>query len=172
MTERIYRIRKSFLIPLGVAVTLLLVLLLLSVFYKGTPTERLVLTAFFIPSALILFEALTRRVTALETEIRIKKFLREKSFQWHEITHIGTLTMRRKIYFLLTTTKGFHVLSNAYEDYTDLIKHLDLHLEKERMDEEVRGQAQTPVVNVSDIIAAWFAAAALLGIIAMKVMPL
>jgi hypothetical protein len=172
MTQHIFRIRKSFLIPLGLAVILLLVLLLLSVLYKGVPTERLVLTAFFIPSALIFFEALSRRVTAGEQEIRIKKFLREKSFQWHEITHIGTLSMRRKIYFLLTTTKGFHVLSNAYQDYPDLIRHLDLHLDREKVDDEVRAQMENPMVNISDIIAAWFAAVVLLGIIVMKIVPL
>jgi hypothetical protein len=171
MTQKIYRIRKTFLIPLGLAVAMLMALLLLSIVYKGTPTERLVLTAFFIPSAVIFFEALSRHVTAGDQEIRIKKFLREKSFQWHEITHIGTMTMRKKIYFLLTTTKGFHVLSNAYQDYTELIRHLDLHLDREKVEDEVRAQIENPVANISDIIAAWFAVAALLGIITMKVVP-
>jgi hypothetical protein len=171
MTQHIYRIRKTFLIPLGLDIALLLILLLLSVLFKGTSTERLVLTAFFIPSTLIFFEAVSRRVTAGDQEIRIKKFLREKSFQWHEITHIGTLTMRKKIYFLLTTTKGFHVLSNAYKDYPELIRHLDQHLDKEKIDEEVRVQMENPVANISDIIAAWFAAAVMLGIIIMRLYP-
>jgi len=171
MTQQIYRIRKAFLVPLGLAVTLLMVLLILSVLYKGAPTERLVLTAFFIPSLLIFLEALSRQVTAGDEEIRMKKFMREKSFQWHEITHVGTLTMRKKIYFLLTTTKGFHVLSNAYKDYTELIRHLDLHLDREKVEDEVRVQIENPVANISDIIAAWFAVAVLLGIITMKVFP-
>jgi len=171
MVQHIYRIRKTFLIPLGLDVALLLILLLLSVLCKGTPTERLVLTAFFIPSTLIFLEAGSRRVTAGDQEIRIKKFLREKSFQWHEITHIGTLSMRKKIYFLLTTTKGFHVLSNAYKDYPELIRHLDQHLEKEKIDEEVRVQMENPVANISDIVAAWFAAVVMVGLIMMRLFP-
>jgi hypothetical protein len=169
MTERIFRIRKAFLIPLALDVTLLLILFLLSVLFKGMPSERVVLAAFFIPSALIFFEAVSRRVIARDQEIVIKKFLREKSFQWHEITHVGTLMMRKKIYFLLTTTKGFHVLSNAYKDYPDLVRHLDAHLDKEKVDDEVRAQAEKSVANISDIIAAWFAVVVLLGIIMMKI---
>jgi hypothetical protein len=171
MTPRFYKIRKSFLIPLGLNAVLLLVLLLLSLFVKGAPTEKVILFAFFLPTALIGLEAYSRRVTALEDGIMIKKFFREKIFQWQDITHVGVMVMRRKIYFLMTTTKGFHVLSNAYDHYPDLLRHLEDHLGPEKVTEDVRQQMQDPISNRSDIIAAWFAATVILGMIILKLYP-
>ena len=172
MNQQVFRIRNLFLIPLGIDVLLLLTLLLLSVFYKGSSTERMVLTVILIPAVLIFIESFSRRVTADENGIVIKKFFREKSLQWQEITHLGLMVMRSKAYFLLTTTKGYYVLSNAYEKYEDMIRHISDHLEKERVEENVSAQIAAPMKNVSDFVGAWIALIVLTGIIVVKFFPL
>jgi hypothetical protein len=172
MNQQVFRIRNHFLVPLAIDVLLLLILLLLSVFYKGSSTERMVLAVIFVPAVLIFLESYSRRVTTDDNGIAIRKFLREKNFQWQEITHVGLLVMRSKAYFLLTTTKGFYVLSNAYEKHEEMIRHLSDHLDGEKVDENVREQVAAPMRNLSDVVGAWIALIVLAGIIAVKFFPL
>ncbi len=171
MNQQVFRIRNLFLIPLGIDILLLLALLMVSLFYKGSPTERMVLTIILIPAALIFIESFSRRVTADENGITIKKFLRVKSLQWHEITHLGLMVMRSKAYFLLTTTKGYYVLSNAYEKYEEMIRHISSHLDSEKVEENVPAQIAAPMKNVSDFIGAWIALIVLTGIVVIKFFP-
>jgi hypothetical protein len=172
MNRQVFRIRNLFLIPLGIDVILLLMLLLLSVFYKGSSTERMVLSVILIPVALIFIESFSRRVTVDDNGIAIRKFLRIKNLQWQEITHLGLLAMRSKVYFLLTTTKGFYVLSNAYEKYEEMIRHISEHLDKEKVEENIKEQIATPMRNLSNVIGAWVAVIVLAGIIVIKFFPL
>ena len=58
MSQGIYRIRKSFLVPLGVDVFLLCALFVISMLPQGSATERTVFAIFFVPS-LYLFSNLS-----------------------------------------------------------------------------------------------------------------
>jgi hypothetical protein len=66
--------------------------------------------------------------------------------------------MRTKVYAVLTTTKGFHVLSNSYEDFYGLLRHIVDHVEKERVEKEVLNLLENPVENRTNILSAWAAA--------------
>jgi len=168
MYQNIYRIKRSFVIPLSLVVFLFLVLLLLSLLLKGSPLEKKIFTIIFIPVLYVYVESLYRKVSSGEQGIMIRKVFRKKELRWEDITHVGALILRKRSYLLLTTVKGFYILSNAYENYSSLIGDIIIHLDKEKVEEEVRKQHEHPAKNISDIVMILFTIIVLLGIIASK----
>ena len=168
MYQNVYRIRRSFLFPFFVDFILLFVLLLLSYFMGGAKLERILLTAIFIPVLYVLFESSFRMVQTGDQGVMIRKFMRKKELRWEDITHIGALILRSRAYLLLTTVKGFYILSNAYEKFSHLGGDLASHMDNEKVEEEVKRQIEHPAKNMSDIIMTWFTAMVLAGIIIIK----
>ena len=168
MYQNVYRIRRSFLFPFFVDFILLFFLLMLSYFLAGSKLERILLTAIFIPVLYVLFESSFRMVQTGDQGIMIRKFMRKKELLWEDITHIGALILRKRVYILLTTVKGFYILSNAYEKFSTLVSDLASHMDNEKVEEEVRKQMEHPARNMSDIIMTWFTAVVLAGIIIIK----
>jgi hypothetical protein len=168
MYQNVYRIRRSFLFPFFVDFILLFFLLLLSYFLGGSKLERILLTAIFIPILYVLFESTFRMIQTGDQGIMIRKFMRKKELRWEDITHIGALILRKRVYILLTTVKGFYILSNAYEKFSTLVSELAAHMDNEKVEEEVKRQIEHPAKNMSDIIMAWFTAIVLAGIIIIK----
>jgi hypothetical protein len=76
--------------------------------------------------------------------------------------------MRKRVYLLLTTTRGFIILSNAYEDFSALIRNIVAQVGPEKVEEEVRAQAERPVRNRADVISLWFAVVVISGLIILK----
>jgi hypothetical protein len=172
MSERTYKIKKSLLVPLAVDLFLLFLLLLLSLLFKGSFTERVFLFVIFFPLALAFFEALSREVLTEDKGIKIRKFARRRELSWEDITHVGVVVIRKKVYLLLTTVKGFYFISNAYEVFYGLVKDVADHVGMEKVEEDVRIQMDHPVKNISDVISSWLAAVVILAIIVMKVFPI
>jgi len=170
MPETVYRIRRSFTIPLAIDVLLLFALLVLSLAVKGSVTERVVLSGFFTVSLLIMIEAVSRKIVISEGGFVLKKLLKTREFLWGDITHVGCLSLRSKVYILLTTKKGFQVLSNAYEPFAPIVRDIVNHLDTEKIEveAEARMQMDKPTKNLSDLVAAWIAAVVLSGIIYLK----
>ena len=74
------------------------------------------------------------------------------------------------MYLVLTTTKGFHVVSNAYGNFAAFVRGLVQHVEKDRIEENVIGLAEHPVRRISDVVLAWIAAVIIAGIISTKIL--
>lgn len=172
MPQRSYAIKKAFLIPLGVDAFLLLGLLLISLLLKGDATEKLVFTIFFVPTVVLFLESLYRRVVVTGGGITIRKLGRARTVAWEEITHVGSLTIHKKVYVLLTTVKGFFIVSNAYERFSALVEEIVTHVEGEKVEEEVRLLTGGGLAGIANIVSAWVAAAFMVGIILMKLVPL
>jgi hypothetical protein len=170
MYQNTYRINKAFLIALSAVTLLLLLLSLLSFFLRGSTLERFILTTIFIAVALILLEAVSRKVLTGDHGVLIKKFLKERELLWEDITQAGMVVFRKRVYLLLTTTKGFLILSNSYEGFSGLLRDIVDHVDKEKIDEEVRSQMENPIRKISDVVSMWIAATILIVIIAIKVM--
>lgn len=158
--------------PFGVDVILLFVLLLISILWKGSTMERVVLVVLFVPCLYFFLELLYRKVTIIDGGMAIQKLLRRKDLLWGDITHAGHLIIRKKVYILLTTVKGFLIVSNAYENFSDLTKDICDHLDKEKVEEQLAGQIEHPVRDISNMISTWVAALVILGIIVTKFYPL
>ena len=168
MYQSVYKIRRSFVIPFFIDFLLLFILLLISYFLGGSKLERILVTAIFIPVLYVLFESAFRMVGTGDQGIMIRKFMRKKELKWEEITHIGALILRKRVYLLLTTVKGFYILSNAYERFSALVSDFVNHMDKEKVEDEVVKQIENPAKNVSDIVMTWFTALVLAGIISVK----
>ncbi|MBU0574896.1 MAG: hypothetical protein KJ704_01455 [Proteobacteria bacterium] len=171
MSQRIYMIRRAFLIPLGVDAFLLFCLLLISLLPQGSATERLVFTIFFLPTLYLFIESLFRRVTIDEAGIRIRKLWRGKRISWGEITHVGCLNLHKKIYILLTTVKGFFIVSNAYNGFPALVEEIVGRVDMEKVEEEVRLLRGRSPVGIIHVVLTWVAAALMLGILLTKAVP-
>ncbi|MGZ6275222.1 MAG: hypothetical protein ACXWMI_03815 [Syntrophales bacterium] len=168
MYQNVYRIRRSFLFPFLVDFILLFFLLLLSYFLGGSKLERILLTAIFIPVIYVLVESSFRMVQTGDQGIMIRKFMRKKELRWEDITNIGALILRKRVYLLLTTVKGFYILSNGYEKFSTLVSDLVGRMDSEKVEEEVRRQIEHPAKNMSDIVMTWFTAVILAGLIITK----
>ncbi len=168
MATSVYRITKALRIPLVLDSVLLLILILLSFSVKGTLPERILLIAFFIPVLYLCMEAVVRRVEIEGDTLRLTKLFRTRELTWSNITDVGVVMMRTKVYAVLTTTKGFHVLSNSYEDFYGLLRHIVDHVEPDRVEKEVLNLLENPVENRANILSAWAAAVFFCVIILFK----
>ncbi|OPY08990.1 MAG: hypothetical protein A4E68_00822 [Syntrophaceae bacterium PtaB.Bin095] len=170
MSGEIFKIRRALLIPFAINVVLLFALLCLSLFFKGSALERIVLAAVFVPTVALFIEAAGRMAVAGDQGLVIRKWMRKRELRWDDITHIGCLTIRRKVYLLLTTTKGFHILSNAYGRFPALVKSIVDRAGADKAEEEARRQIENPLENRSDPVSMWVAVVVIAAIIAVKIL--
>jgi len=154
-------------IPVTISFVSLAVLLLRAWFFPALPGERGVVTAIFIVVAYLVLEVYSRRVSLGSHGIRISKLMRHRELGWNEITHLGALVMTTKVYLLLTTTKGFYILSNNYERFPDLLGHLVTYLDPERVGEEVNSLIDKQPQNSRPVRSAW-----LMTVVTMAIMVL
>jgi hypothetical protein len=172
MARRHYMIRRAFLMVIGLDAFLLFCLFMVSLVKKENTMENLILMLFFLLTLVLFLECLFRRVTVVEEGLVIRKLGRNKALLWDEITRVGYLILHRKVYLLLTTVKGFFVISNAFEGFPRLVEDLVAHVEPDRVEQDVRLQAGRSLKGVANIVAAWVAAALMTVMILMKLLPL
>ena len=168
MSQEIYRIRRAIIIPLGMAVFFLFFLLFLSRLLKFLPGETFVLSAVFLFALYFFLEVYSRQVSIWEGGVKIKKLLRKKELRWNEITQLGCVVMAKKVYVLLTTTKGFCILSNNYERFPDMLDHLSGPMDRERVEGEVLDLVQHPLKNDQPVRLAWFVVIIILAVVALR----
>jgi hypothetical protein len=166
-----FGVRKAFLVPLALVVALLAALLVVVLVTGGGVRDGVVLAAILVLVSLVFWEAKYRRVTLGGNGIHLRKFGRTKEVAWGGISHVGVLVLRSKVYLLLTTAKGFFILSNAYERYSALIREIATRTDPQNVEEEVRTQMEAPQANWGIIVAAWFAVLVVAGIIFVRLFP-
>lgn len=168
MSQYVHTIRRAFLLPLGIDAVLLLCLLIISLLPQGSTTERLVFAIFFFPSAYLFLECIFRRVTVDDGGIALRRLWGEKRVSWEGVTHIGGLSLHKKAYLLLTTVKGFFIVSSAYEGFSALTEEIVSRVDPSRVEEEVRQQAGRLPSGIAHVAMAWIAAVFMIGIVLIK----
>jgi len=171
MTQHVYGIRRAYIVPLGIDTLLLLSLLVISLLQRGDATEKWIFLLFALPTAYLFLESLIRRIVVTDGSLFVRTLWKKKTVFWGEITHVGCLNLRRKVYLLLTTTKGIIILSNAYEEFVLLTEEIIERVGVERVEEEVRLQGGRSGAGIGNVVLAWVAAAFMAGVILMKVYP-
>lgn len=156
MAKNIFKIKRAFLVPFITIVVLLFFLFLLSLF-RGQLWEKIVLAVSFASTLFIAIEAIRRKIVVTDEGLKIEKFFRTKEFVWTEITHLDVVNLRKKVYFLLTTTKGFYFFSNLLENHALLIRYLVDKLDDERVETEVKSYLDHPMERRSLIVMCWLA---------------
>lgn len=168
MSEEIYKISRAIVIPLTITLCALSLLLVISYVYPPLPGERFMLSLVFAASCYLFLEVFSRQVYVRQDGLKIKKFLREKELVWADITHLGCMVISKKIYALLTTTKGFYILSNNYERFFELLDRLVEHLGEERVDGEVRHLIGNPLTNSRPIRSIWLLFIVIMAVIVVR----
>ncbi len=136
-----------------------------------TPGGRLefwVLLVIFLINLPVLVDLAGRRIVVDDNRIVIWKFFRRRELAWPEITLAGGLTFKTKAYLLLTTTKGFHIISNSYENFPQLIRRISTSLAPERLEAEALADLEKPRFNLLPVVAAWMAAVIIAFLIYLK----
>lgn len=167
--DGVYKIKKGLAIPLAINTGLVFILLAVSFVKKSSPVEAVVLTIILIPLILITLECFLREVTIQESGMAIKKILRRRELGWEDVTDVGMVALRNKVYLVLTTKKGFHVISNAYDNFSGLVKTIVDHVEPEKVEEPVKAMVDQPVRKISDVVSAWVGAVVLAAILYVKI---
>ena len=167
--QNIYKIKKTFLIPLSVTIALLFLLFVLSLI-AGQTWERIILAVLCVSILAIVVEAARREIVVNEEGLKIKRFFRVKNFTWTEITHLAVVVMKNKAYFLLTTTKGFYIFSNLLKNHAALVRFLLDKLGQEKVEVEVTNYLEHPIERLSLIVMSWFAVIVISIIIILKVL--
>jgi hypothetical protein len=60
------------------------------------------------------------------------------------------------------------ILSNAYENFSALIRNIVAQVGPEKVEEEVRALSEKPFRNRADVISLWFAVVVISGLIILK----
>ncbi len=166
---RTYKIRKSFFMPLTLDATLLFFLFIMSMFGQGgSSVELTVLSVLLLLVLGVLAVSYLRQIFIDENGLVIKKLFREKMLAWEDVTNVDFLKMRRKVYLLLTTTKGFHILPNSFGNFTSLVQDVVRYADVGTVEPRVKTIIEKPVKRISDIVIPWLAALILMIVICLK----
>jgi hypothetical protein len=168
MSETIYKTKRSFVIPLVTIAVLLLLLFLISL-YNGRQWEIIILAVLFIVSLGWSVETAKRKIVITDQGLFLKRFFHRKDFVWAEITQLAVITIKKNVYFLLTTTRGFYIFSNLLENHVLLIRSLVDKLDEEKVEVEVKNYLDHPVERFSLIVMSWLAVLIIVAIIILKV---
>jgi len=160
----VYKIRKAFRYPF-VTLTVLLFVLFLTGLVRGENWEKILTGALFAVALIVAVESSEREFGISENGLRIRKFFRTKHFTWTEITHLGTVILRSKAYFLLTTTKGFYLFSNLLQDHTLLLGQLAEKLGEEKVEMEIKNYIGAPKERTSLVVLTWVALILLIAVV-------
>jgi hypothetical protein len=160
MTEpRIFVIRRSFLLPLGVLLALC-VALFVTCLVQGEPAAKVAILGFIMLPVMVLFiESAFRRAMVEEGEITVAKFLRAKTLRLPEVTSVDTVQVRKRAFLTLSAGDDYLILSNAYADFPQLVRDLLTRVPATAVSEETRQMAAAPPRKSTDIVSCWLAVA-------------
>lgn len=164
-----FKTRSAFLLPIFMDSLLLLILLIISLFERAFPSEPLILFLIFVLAFYICIGAARRKTTVGDEGIGIQKLFRRKGIRWDDITNVDSMVLHKKVYLLLTTTRGFHTVANSYGNFSSLVQEIVRHVDQEKVEEGVRDIIAHPLKRISDIVSAWVAFIILLGAIVLKI---
>jgi hypothetical protein len=168
MSENVYKIRRVFLIPLIAIVVLLFFLFLISLI-NSQRWELIVLGILFFASLSAGVDMTKKEIVINDEGLKIKNVFRCKEFGWTEITHLGVVVLKKKVYFLLTTTKGFYIFSNLFENHALLVRSLVDSLGEEKVEVEVKKYLDHPLERLALIVMSWVAVGIIIATIIARV---
>ncbi|MCK5912550.1 MAG: PH domain-containing protein [Desulfuromusa sp.] len=165
MDSSTYTIRKTFLIPLGLAVLLSFILLASALFLQLPTAKTIILAAFLLPVCVIFAESSFRKVSVTDDAIRVNKLFRSKRLSYAELTAIDTIQVRKRVFVSLSSEEDFMILSNSYDQFGLLLKQLLSKVPANVVSNETKQLAENPPKKCSDIYSAWLAVAVIALII-------
>lgn len=150
-----YRIRPSFLLPLGIVISLCLVLVAVVLFQHQPPVKLLVIGCALLPLGYLFFECIIRRIEADNNGLRMIRLGRCRTFPWGEITSVETVRVRQRAFLTINAGDDFLIIANMYAGFDQLLNTLLERVPPATISEETQTLAKAPPTKHSDIIILW-----------------
>ncbi|PLX93629.1 MAG: hypothetical protein C0621_07045 [Desulfuromonas sp.] len=160
-----FRIRKAFLIPLGLLLLLCLTLLGVCIVHKEPLAKCLILIFLLLPIVVLFLESLFRRIEVDKEHVVAHRLLRRKRLAFAELSEIETVMVKRRAFITLCAGDDFLIISNAYSRFPELVAALLAPADETVVSETTREMAKEPPMKSSDIVSAWLAVGLLLFIL-------
>jgi len=168
MNGTTYKIRKGFLIPMGITVALGVLLLLIGINIQMPSGRLYLLAAFMAPALLIFIESSRRRLHIHHDRILMERTFGKKQLLYSDLTSVDAVRVRKRVFLSLTTTDSFMIISNSYDHFDELLRQLIDLVPQTTLSDEARQLAADPPRKCSDIFSAWLAVIVLLLVIAVQ----
>ena len=154
-----FRIRRTFLLPLGLLLALCLALLVVCI-VQGQPTGKIaILAVIILPVAILFLESAFRRVRVDDQEIAMIKPLRRSVMPFNEVTAVDVVAVRKRAFLTLSSEDSFLIISNAYADFPRLMAEVLSRSPETSISDETRELAKAPPSKCSDIVSCWLGVA-------------
>jgi hypothetical protein len=164
-SEKVFVIRRSFLLPLGLLLLETLVLLVVCLVQQQPLAKALILLVLILPIAGLFVESLFRKLTLEADGVRAKRMFREKVIRFAEVTELDTVMVRNRVYLSLSAGEDFLILSNAYARFPDLVRGLMAQVPDGTVTAVTTQMAAAPPRKMSDIVSCWLGVALLVYIL-------
>ncbi len=159
-----FRIRKGFLVPLGL-LSIETMALLITCFMFDEPIAKRIIVGFLILPVVVLFlECLFRRTVIDAEQVCTRKLLRRKCMRFDEMTAVETVQVKKRAFVTLCSEDDFMIVSNAYSSFPVMVNALLARVPKKSISDETAEMAQEPPRKTADIVSCWLAVV-LLGFI-------
>lgn len=150
-----YRIRNSFVLPLGLVVLLCLVLAAIVIIQEQPSAKLLVVGCALLPLGYLLFECVVRRIEVDSDGLRLIRLGRVRAFTWSEITAVETVRVRQRAFLTINAGDDFLIIANMYAGFDRLLDTVLAQVPATTISEETRALAQAPPTKHSDIVILW-----------------
>jgi uncharacterized membrane protein len=150
-----YRIRSSFLLPLGLVVLLCLVLAAIVIIQGQPPVKLLVVACALLPLGYLLFECVVRRIETDSVGLRMIRLGRVRAFTWSEITTVETVRVRQRAFLTINAGEEFLIIANMYAGFDRLLRSVLEQVPAAAISVETRALASAPPVKHSDMVILW-----------------
>ncbi|MDZ4184885.1 MAG: hypothetical protein U1D97_07890 [Desulfuromonadales bacterium] len=150
-----YRIRNSFVLPLGLVVLLCLVLAGIVIIQEQPSAKLLVVGCALLPLGYLLFECVARRIEVDSDGLRLIRLGRVRAFLWSEITAVETVRVRQRAFLTINAGDDFLIIANMYAGFDRLLGTVLAQVPTPTISEETRALASSPPTKHSDIVILW-----------------
>lgn len=150
-----YRIRNSFLLPLGLVIVLSLALTAIVIIQEQPAVKLLVVGCALLPLGYLFFECSVRRIEIDDAGLRMIRLGRVRAFTWNEITAVETVRVRQRAFVTINAGDDFLIIANMYAGFDRLLNSVLGQVPPATISAETHALAQAPPVKHSDIIILW-----------------
>lgn len=161
-SSRKFTIRRSFVVPMGLLMVLMLALLVVCI-AQGQPVGKVViLTGLIIPLAVLFVESAFRSVVIRPEDVTAYRPFRQKQVRFAEVTSLETVRVRSRVFITLVAGEDhFLILSNSYGNFPALLERLVDSVPAGTVTDETSVLMQKPPQRQADVLTAWFAVIAM-----------
>jgi hypothetical protein len=164
-SKKIFVIRRSFLLPLGLLLLETLVLLVVCLVQRQPLAKALILAVLILPIAGLFVESQFRKLVLEAEGLTAKRLFREKMIRFAEVTELDTVMVRSRVYLTLCAGEDFLILSNAYARFPALVGALVAQVPDGTVTAATAKMASAPPSKKADIISCWLGVALLVYIL-------